>query len=193
MRRVCVFCGSSVGKARAYAAAARRLGTLLAMRGIGLVYGGGNVGLMGVLADAALASGGQVIGVIPHGLAVREVAHRGLTRLHVVESMHERKELMASLSDGFIALPGGLGTYEEFFEAVTWTQLGVHRKPSGLLDAGGFYAPLVRFLDAAVEDGFIKPEHRAAIVVDADADRLLDRLMEVELPDTPRWMGLDET
>jgi uncharacterized protein (TIGR00730 family) len=193
MKRLCVFCGSSQGTNPAYADAATAMGTLLAKRGIGLVYGGGNVGLMGILADAVLAAGGDVIGVIPQGLADREVAHHGVTDLRVVDSMHTRKAMMADLSDGFIAMPGGVGTFEEFFEAVTWTQLGVHRKPCGLLNVAGFYTPLALFIDQAVSEGFIKPVHRAVIVVDDDPARLLDSLTAIDLPDVPKWIRRDET
>ncbi len=193
MNRICVFCGSSVGNQPAYAEAARAMGALLARRGIGLVYGGGNVGLMGVVADAVLDLGGEVIGVIPQALAEREIAHAGVTVLHVVDSMHTRKAMMAELSDAFVALPGGVGTFEEFFEAVTWTQLGLHRKPCGLLNVNGFYAPLAAFIDSAVSEGFIKPVHRAAIVVDSDPARLLDTLATVKLPDVPKWIRREET
>jgi uncharacterized protein (TIGR00730 family) len=193
MKRLCVFCGSSQGTNPAYADAATAMGTLLAKRGIGLVYGGGNVGLMGILADAVLAGGGEVIGVIPQGLADREVAHHGVTDLRVVDSMHTRKAMMADLSDGFIAMPGGVGTFEEFFEVVTWTQLGVHRKPCGLLNVAGFYTPLALFIDQAVSEGFIKPVHRAVIVVDDDPARLLDSLTTIQLPDVPKWIRRDET
>ncbi len=193
MKRVCVFCGSSVGNQPAFREAATVMGTLLARRGIGLVYGGGNVGLMGVIADAVLAGGGHVIGVIPKSLADREIAHTGVTDLRIVDSMHTRKALMAELSDAFIAMPGGVGTFEEFFEAVTWTQLGVHRKPCGLLNAGGFYNALAAFIDQAVTDGFIRPIHRAAIVVDDHPERLLDTLSRIKLPDVPKWIRKDET
>lgn len=193
MKRLCVFCGSSHGANPAYAEAAVTLGTLLARRGIGLVYGGGNVGLMGVIADAALAAGGEVIGVIPKALADREVAHHGVTELRVVDSMHTRKAIMADLSDAFIAMPGGVGTFEEFFEAITWTQLGLHRKACGLLNVAGFYTPLAAFIDQAVSDGFIKPVHRAAIVVDDNPERLLDTLTTIDLPDAPKWSNRRET
>jgi uncharacterized protein (TIGR00730 family) len=193
MKRVCVYCGSSVGNQPIYRDMAEAMGALLARRGIGLVYGGGNVGLMGIVADAALAGGGEVIGVIPHALANREIAHAGVTDLRVVDSMHTRKALMADLSDAFIAMPGGVGTFEEFFEAVTWTQLGVHRKPCGLLNAGAFYSPLAAFIDQAVTEGFIKPIHRAMIVVDDDPERLLDSLATIELPDVPKWIRPEET
>lgn len=193
MKRLCVFCGSSVGVNPAYAEAAVTMGTLLAARGIGLVYGGGNVGLMGVMADAALAAGGEVIGVIPRALAEREVAHTGLVDLRIVDSMHTRKAMMADLSDAFVAMPGGVGTFEEFFEAITWTQLGLHRKACGLLNVDGFYSPLALFIDQAVTEGFIKPVHRAAIVVDDDPARLLDTLSTFEVPDVPKWIRRDET
>jgi uncharacterized protein (TIGR00730 family) len=193
MKRLCVFCGSSVGVNPAYAEVATALGTLLAQRGIGLVYGGGNVGLMGVIADAALAAGGEVIGVIPQALADREVAHHGVTELRIVDSMHTRKAMMADLSDAFLAMPGGVGTFEEFFEAITWTQLGLHRKPCGLLNVAGFYTPLALFIDQAVSEGFIKPVHRAAIIVDDDPARLLDTLSTIEVPDVPKWIRRDQT
>ena len=175
-----------------YADAARSMGALLARRGIGLVYGGGNVGLMGVIADAVMASGGEVIGVIPQSLASREIAHAGITELRVVDSMHARKAMMAELSDGFIAMPGGVGSFEEFFEVVTWTQLGLHRKPCGLLNVDGFYTPLALFIDQAVTEGFIKAVHRAAIVVDDNPERLLDTLSSIELPTVPKWIGREE-
>ena len=168
------------------------MGQELARRKIGVVYGGGAIGLMGVLADAALEAGGEVHGVIPHALSAREIGHHGLTELHVVDSMHERKHLMASLSDAFIAMPGGFGTFEEFFEVTTWTQLGVHRKPCGLLDVDGFYAPLVAFMDHAVAEGFIRREHRASVVVDEDPARLIDRLAALPLPDVPKWITEQE-
>ena len=193
MKRLCVFCGSSNGVNPAFAEAATGLGTLLATRGIGLVYGGGNVGLMGVIADAALAAGGEVIGVIPRSLADREIAHPGCTELRIVDSMHPRKAMMADLSDAFVAMPGGVGTFEELFEAITWTQLGLHRKACGLLNVAGFYTPLATFIDQAVSDGFIKPVHRAAIVVDDNPVRLLDKLSTIDLPDVPKWIRRDET
>ena len=193
MKRLAVFCGSSHGANPAYAEAAVTLGTLLAKRGIGLVYGGGNVGLMGVIADAALAAGGEVIGVIPKSLADREVAHHGVTDLRIVDSMHTRKAMMADLSDAFLAMPGGVGTFEEFFEAITWTQLGLHRKACGLLNVAGFYTPLAVFIDRAVSEGFIKPVHRAAIVVDDNSERLLNSLSTIDLPDAPKWISRSET
>ena len=176
IRRICVYCGSRTGVRPAYAEAARHLGALLAAEGIGLVTGGGQVGLMGEIADAVLAGGGEAVGVIPQALFDREVGHAGMTELHVVQTMHERKALMADLADAFVAMPGGLGTLEEIAEALTWAQLGIHAKPCGLLDVGGYYRPLVRFLDHAVSQGFVRPEHRAALVVAPEAGALLDGL-----------------
>ena len=193
MRRLCVFCGSSVGNQAAYVDAAEAMGRLLAKRRIGLVYGGGHVGLMGVIANAVIEGGGEAIGVIPQALFDREIGHTGITDLRVVDSMHTRKAMMAELADAFVAMPGGVGTFEEFFEAVTWTQLGLHRKPCGLLNVAGFYAPLAAFIDQAVSEGFIKPIHRAAIVVDDDPERLLDTLSTIEVPDVPKWIRRDET
>src|SRR5688572_8319637 len=193
MRRICVFCGSNIGTQPAYRESAEALGAVLVKRGIGLVYGGGNVGLMGVIADTVMARGGHVIGVIPQSLADREVAHTGITDLRVVDSMHTRKAMMAELADAFIAMPGGVGTFEEFFEVVTWAQLGLHRKPCGLLNVSGFYAPLAAFIDQAVTEGFINPVHRAAIVVDSDPVRLLDTLGTIELPSVPKWIDRSET
>ena len=193
MKRVCVFCGSSIGNKREFVEYAEALGQLLASKKIGLVYGGGHVGLMGVIADAALAAGGEVIGVIPHALDDREIAHPGLTDLRVVDSMHTRKAMMAELADAFIAMPGGVGTFEEIFEAITWTQLGVHRKPCGFLNVGAFYTPLIAFIDQAVSDGFIKPVHRQMIAVDDNPERLLNTLAEIELPDVPKWIRKEET
>jgi hypothetical protein len=190
--RFCVFCGSSTGLNPAFAAQARVLGAELARRGIGVVYGGGNVGLMGVVADAALAAGGEVIGVIPHGLVARELAHRGVTELHVVNSMHERKALMASFSDAFIAMPGGFGTLEEFCEAVTWTQLGVHSKPCGVLNVDGFYDALLAFFSHALGEQFLRPTHGDIVVAEADPLRLIDRLGAWIPPNVARWIAPEE-
>ena len=191
--RLCVFCGSSTGLDPAFASAARTLATELAARGIDVVYGGGNVGLMGMVADAALAAGGRVIGVIPHALVTRELAHQGLSEIHVVDSMHERKALMSSLSDGFIALPGGFGTLEEFCEAVTWTQLGVHAKPCGLLNVAGFYDGLLSFLEHALDEEFLRPTHRQIVVSDADPIRLIDRVIAWQPPLIAKWIEKTET
>ena len=194
MRRICVFCGSSPGRRPAFAAAASELGARLAADGIGLVYGGGSVGLMGTVADAALAAGGEVVGVIPEALAGKEVAHTGLTRLHVVKSMHERKALMAEMADAFLALPGGFGTLDELFEAITWGQLGIHRKPIGLLDVEGYFAPLLAFVDRAVGDGFIRPPYRELFVVSATVDGLLAALARhTPPPPIVSWLRPDES
>ena len=176
LRRVCVFCGSKHGARPEYAEAAGAMAAALVQSGIDLVYGGGRVGLMGVVADAVLAAGGEVIGVIPDHMSDREIAHFGLTELRIVGSMHERKALMYELSDGFVALPGGLGTLEELFEITTWSQLGLHAKPTGLLDVSGFYAPLVEFLDRLVTEGFVSERHRRLLRVAAEPEALLDRL-----------------
>ncbi|MGH9040767.1 MAG: TIGR00730 family Rossman fold protein [Acidimicrobiia bacterium] len=188
MRRVCVFCGSSAGRLAEYAETARAMGATLAGQGIGLVYGGGRVGLMGILADAALEAGGEVIGVIPEHMTSREIAHDGLSDLRVVPTMHERKALMSELADGFVALPGGLGTLEELFEILTWCQLGLQVKPSGLLDVGGFFSGLVGFLDHVTAEGFIKEVHRRLVVVEQQPGRLLDAMRAFEPPPLPRWL-----
>ena len=193
LQRVCVYCASNDGARPDYVAAARSLGAMLATRGQALVYGGGRVGLMGAMADAALAAGGEVIGVMPHALVQREVAHRGLTALRVVDSMHERKSLMSELADGFIALPGGLGTLEEFFETWTWAQLGVHRKPVGLLDVAGYWQLLVKMLEHAEAEGFLRGTLDDWLVTDSDAARLLDRMSSFEPPAVRRWLRLGET
>lgn len=176
IRRVAVFCGSSSGNSGSYTAAAQEVGALLGRHGLDLVYGGGRVGLMGAVADACLEAGGRVIGVIPQALADREVAHRNLTRLHIVGSMHERKALMAELSDAFLALPGGHGTWDELFEALTWTQLGIQHKPCGLLNVAGYYDSMIAMIEKALADGFIRPEHRGLLLHDSGVSRLLDRL-----------------
>ena len=190
--RVCVFCGSSAGNRPGYREAALALGRTLAERGAELVYGGSKVGLMGAVADAALAAGGRVIGIIPTSLRDKEIAHEGLTELYVVGSMHERKAMMADMSSGFIALPGGIGTLEELFEIWTWAQLGYHRKPVGLLDIEGYYRPLLAFLDSTVEEGFVRPEHRAMAIVETDPARLLDRFAAYEPPSVTKWIRAGE-
>lgn len=191
--RLCVFCGSASGNQPVHAQAARRLGEALADAGIGLVYGGASVGLMGMVADAALARGGEVIGVIPKALAAHEIAHHGLSELHVVGSMHERKAMMAALSDGFIAMPGGAGTLEEIFEVWTWAQLGYHRKPCALLNVQGFYDGLVAFIDQTVGQGFLKPEYREMLIVEAEVAPLLARIHAYQPPAVPKWLRHDET
>jgi uncharacterized protein (TIGR00730 family) len=185
---LCIFCGSAVGARASYTEAAQRLGTLMARRGIGLVYGGGNVGLMGVIADAVMSAGGSAIGVMPRNLIAREIGHAGITELRVVDTMHQRKALMADLSSGFIALPGGYGTFDEFFEVVTWTQLGLHRKGCGLLNIDGYYDPFVAMLDRAVTEGFIKPENRSLVLDDSSPDRLLNRVLAFHAPATEQWL-----
>jgi uncharacterized protein (TIGR00730 family) len=191
---VCVFCGSSVGARPAYAEAARRVGGALAGHGLGLVYGGGRVGLMGILADAALAAGGRVVGVIPEPLATKELAHEGLTELHVVPGMHERKALMAARSAGFLALPGGVGTLEELFEIVSWAVLGLHQKPVGLLNVEGYFDPLLAMLDRAVAERFVRPEHLALLAVSDHPESLAaDLLARTPPPPGPKWIDLEQT
>ena len=187
MRRVCVFCGSRVGIDDCYRAAAVELGQLLVRSNLGLVYGGGSVGLMGVIADAVLDAGGDVIGVIPESLATEELLHPRVPDMRVVPTMHARKALMAELSEAFIAMPGGFGTFEEFFEVVTWSQLHLHQKLTGLLNVGGFYDPLVRLVDHAVQEGFIKPKHRELLIVEERPGVLLRRLSRESVIDEPKW------
>ena len=191
LRRMCVFCGSSLGSRPAYAKVTAALGVEMAARGVGLVYGGAHVGLMGLLADTCGAAGGEVVGVIPQSLVESEVAHRDLADLRVVGSMHERKALMAELSDGFVALPGGLGTLEEFCEVLTWSQLGLHDppKPCGLLDVAGYFEPLLALFDARVAEGFVRPEHRRLVLASTDPAELLDALAAWEPPPPVRkWV-----
>jgi uncharacterized protein (TIGR00730 family) len=193
MRRICVFCGSNPGARPAYAEAAAELGRLLAAEGIGVVYGGGQVGLMGVLADAVLAEEGEIVGVIPQALVDREIGHPGVPDMRVVGSMHERKALMAELSDAFVALPGGLGTLEELFEVYTWAQLGLHRKPCGLIDVEDYYAGIADFLAHAVEERFLPEQHRAMLMVEREPRALLDRLRGYEPPAVPKWIDREQT
>jgi uncharacterized protein (TIGR00730 family) len=192
VRSVCVFCGSSEGGRPAYAKAARGLGEEVATRGMRLVYGGGKVGLMGVVADAALRSGGEVIGVMPEALLEKEIGHRSLTDLKVVSSMHERKALMAELAGGFVALPGGYGTLEEFLEVLSWAQLSYHEKPCALLDVEGFFGSLLHLFDRAVEEGFVHPDHRALVLSDTDPRALLDAMVAYEPPTTKKWVSPGE-
>lgn len=192
MKSVCVFCGSNPGNDPVYAEAARAMGREVARRGMVLVYGGGAVGLMGIVADAALDAGGEVHGVIPRALREKEIGHYTLTRLEIVETMHERKARMAELSEGFIAMPGGIGTFEEIFEIWTWGQLGIHSKPLGFLNVAGFYDPLASFLDATVDAGFLKPMHRAIAMTDTQPETLLDR-METYVPTaTIKWIEKEQ-
>jgi uncharacterized protein (TIGR00730 family) len=194
VRRVCVFCGSSPGARPAYADAAEELARVLVAEGIGVVYGGTRVGLMGRLADAVLAEGGEAIGVLPEALVAKEIAHPGLEDLRVVGSMHERKALMADLSDAFVALPGGLGTVEELFEIYTWAQLGLHRKPCALLDVDGYYEGIVSFLAHAVEERFLREDHRAMLIVEREPRAMVERLIRFEpAAIVPKWIDREET
>ena len=193
MKSVCIYCGSSPGARPVYLELALAMGRSLAQRGITLVYGGAAVGLMGAVADGALAAGGRVIGVIPHSLESKEIAHRGLTELHIVSGMHERKAMLIDLADALIALPGGFGTWDELCEAVTWAQLGAHAKPCGILNIDGYYDGLLTQLDRAVADGFVRAHHRDILVVDADVESLLDRISVHRIPNLPKWIGPEST
>jgi uncharacterized protein (TIGR00730 family) len=192
MKSVCVFCGSNPGNDPVYADAARAMGAEIARRGLVLVYGGGAVGLMGIVADAALAAGGEVHGIIPRALREKEVGHYGLTRLEIVETMHIRKARMAELSDGFVAMPGGIGTFEELFEIWTWGQLGIHDKPLAFLNVAGFYDPLATFLDNTVEAGFLKQTHRAMAITDTQPATLLDRIEQYVPAATYKWVEKEQ-
>ena len=189
MKRICVFCGSSSGENKRYRAMAAELGRTLAARGLGLVFGGGRVGLMGAIADAVLAAGGEAIGVIPEDLKKKELAHTGLRDLRVVGSMHERKALMERLSDGFIAMPGGFGTLDEFCEILTWAQLGLHRKPCGILNVNGYFDAFLRFVDHSVSQGFIRKEHRGLLLEAEDPSKLLDLLAKRRPPPVKKWLN----
>jgi uncharacterized protein (TIGR00730 family) len=191
-RRICIFCGSSLGNRPVYRAAAERMGRLLVDRGLELVYGGGNIGLMGVIADTVLGRGGKVIGVIPESLMAKEVGHRGLTELRVVSSMHERKAVMSDLSDGFIALPGGFGTLEEFSEVVTWSQLGLQSKPCALLNVERYYDPLLELFDHAVREGFLNTANRRLVLDDEDPEQLLQKMAAFEPVSVEKWIGREE-
>jgi uncharacterized protein (TIGR00730 family) len=193
VRRVCVNAGSNPGNDPGFADAARTLATTLAERGIGVVYGGGKVGLMGVIADTALAAGGEVVGVMPRALIDREIGHTALSELQVVDSMHERKARMAELSDAFVAVPGGIGTLEELIEVYTWSQLGIHDKPCGVLNANGYYDALAAFLDHAVTAGFLREQHRATLVVAETPDELLERFAAFTPPTVGKWLELDQS
>ncbi|MCB1275763.1 TIGR00730 family Rossman fold protein [Prosthecobacter sp.] len=188
LRRICVYCGSSSGNDPMHRSAAHALGAFLSENGIGVVYGGGNVGLMGALADGALSTKGEVIGVIPQALMEKELGHGGVTELHVVSSMHERKQMMVDLSDGFIALPGGFGTLDELFETLTWLQLSFHNKPVGLLNLGGFYDGLIDFIAHMSLQGFLKPEHAACVLVESDPASLLATMTDFRPPDLGKWI-----
>ncbi|WP_031435561.1 LOG family protein [Methylomarinum vadi] len=193
IKSICVYCGSSPGRLEAYASAARDLAETLVERNIQLVYGGASIGVMGAVADRVLQLGGDVVGVIPKALAHKEVAHDSLTELHITRSMHERKMLMAELADGFIALPGGIGTLEELFEIWTWGQLGFHHKPCGVLNVEGYFDSLVRFMDHVLAEQFVKPHQRAMLIVETEAGRLLDRYSAYRPPEVAHWVGKDET
>ncbi|MBO6757793.1 MAG: TIGR00730 family Rossman fold protein [Roseibium sp.] len=193
MNSICVFCGSSGGSRTAYADAARDTGRTIADAGLTLVYGGADVGLMGLVADAALAAGGDVVGILPAALKDKEIGHNGLTELHVVGSMHERKAMMADRSDAFMALPGGTGTLEEIFEVWTWGQLGLHQKPCGLLNTGGFYDSLIRFLDHQTAEGFMKPEMRTMVQVAETPADLIAKFRAYTPPSTPKWIRPEDT
>lgn len=192
MKRICVFCGSNGGADGIYLETAGKVGEFLARENIELVYGGGRVGLMGKVADTVLAGGGRVIGAIPEALAIKEVAHGGLTELHVVDSMHERKALMAELSDGFIALPGGFGTFEELCEIITWAQLGIHQKPCALLNVGGYYDHLIAQFDFANQQNFIRDEHRLLVLVDSEIESLYEKMKNYQPPFVEKWIDKDE-
>jgi len=193
MNNICVYCGSSPGRLDDYVDGARALARALVERDLGLVYGGASVGLMGQVADAVLQLGGRAIGVIPQALERKELAHKGLTELHITDSMHERKMRMAELSDGFVALPGGIGTFEEIFEIWTWAQLGFHAKPCGLLNVAGYYDGLTAFLDHAVAEQFVKPAHRDILIVEAQPDALLDRFARYQAPSAHKWVEREQT
>lgn len=192
LRRICVFCGSSSGSDPVYRRVAQEFGSLLARERMELVYGGGSVGLMGAIADAVLAANGHVIGVIPQFLATKELLHVGVRDMRVTHDMHQRKALMAGLSDGFVALPGGLGTFEELFEVLTWSQLGLHQKPIGLLNIDGYFNPLVALIERAITDGFCREEHRRLFTVESDPTRLLSRLLQHDPPVVPKWVRSPE-
>lgn len=193
MKNICVYCGSSPGRLDAYADGARALARVLVRRDLGLVYGGAGIGLMGLLADTVLQLGGRAVGVIPEALARKEVVHKSLTEIHVTQSMHERKTLMAERSDGFIAMPGGIGTFEEIFEIWTWAQLGLHAKPCGLLNMAGYYDALNTFLDHACAEQFLKPQHRSMLIVEQEPEQLLDRFARYRRPSVQKWLDPDES
>ena len=193
MNRICVFCGSKTGTNPLFMKTAVELGRLLAECGLDLVYGGARIGLMGAVADSVLAGGGRVVGVVPEAMATKEVVHEGLSEIHVVSSMHERKSMMARLADGFVALPGGFGSFEELLEMITWAQLGIHRKPVAILNVSGYYDSLIQLFERAIEEGFIKPRNRQLVVVEEEPDRLLQTLLTHKLPEVKRWITEQET
>lgn len=193
IKNLCIYCGSRPGRLESYADAARKLAESMVKRDIGLVYGGASVGIMGIVANHVLQLGGRAVGVIPEALMLKEVAHHHLTELHVTPSMHARKMLMAELSDGFIALPGGIGTLEEIFEVWTWAQLGLHHKPCGLLNVEGYYDPLRKFLDHTVEEQFVQPDIRSMLIVESEPEALMARLLDYQAPRMAKWVEKDET
>ena len=193
MKSICVYCGSSFGKQSAYAASARAMAKTMVQRDMTLVYGGASVGIMGEIADTVLKGGGKVVGVIPQALVDKEVSHAGLTQLHIVASMHERKALMAELSDGFVALPGGFGTLEELFEVLTWAQLGFHQKPVALLNVANYYDGLLSFLDRATDEMFVKTAHRELLIAEASSEQLIDRMESFSPPSSTKWITDGET
>jgi uncharacterized protein (TIGR00730 family) len=193
MKRICVFCGSNPGANPVYVETAARLGEFLAAENVELVYGGGRVGLMGKIADTVLARGGKVIGIIPEDLAIKEVAHQGLTELHIVNSMHERKAMMADFADGFIALPGGFGTFEEFCEIITWAQLGIHQKPCALLNVNGFYDHLIAMFDFSTAENFIRDEHRRLVLIGDEIENLYEQMKNYRPPEIEKWLDKEST
>ena len=192
MKQICVYCGSNMGAREIYRDAARALGNEMARRGIGLVYGGSNIGLMGIVADAVLDAGGSVVGVMPEHLAAKEIAHAHLTELRVVKTMHERKALMADLADGFVALPGGFGTYDEFCEVVTWAQLGLHQKPCAMLNVAGYYDAMIAMFDHATQEGFVRDTHRAMLILSSDTSDLLDQMQNYHAPIVSKWISRED-
>jgi len=193
MNRICVFCGSKMGINPRFLETAIQLGRVLAERRLDLVYGGASIGLMGAVADSVMAGGGKAVGVIPEAMASKEVAHDGLTEMHVVSSMHERKSMMARLADAFVALPGGFGSFEELLEMITWAQLGIHQKPVGILNVSGYYDPLIQLFERAIEEDFIRPSNRQLFLVDQEPDRLIQTLLTHKLPEVKRWITERET
>ena len=193
MKRICVFCGSNPGNNPVFLRTAESLGRFLAQNDVELVFGGGSVGLMGKIADTVLAEGGRVIGVIPKSLADKEVAHEGLTELQIVDSMHTRKAMMEELSDGFIALPGGFGTFEELCEIITWAQLGFHSKPCGFLNVDGYYDPLIDLFDKATAERFVHPEHRKLVLIEKDIEKMFGKMVEYRAPKLEKWLDREET
>lgn len=193
MKRICVFCGSNPGRDPIYMETAERVGLFLAEKGVELVFGGGRVGLMGKIADTVMANGGSVIGIIPKSLSDKEVAHQGLTELHIVDSMHTRKAMMEDLSDGFIALPGGFGTFEELCEIITWAQLGFHNKPCGFLNIQGYYDPLVELFDKATDQQFVRPEHRRLVIIESEIESMFQKMEDYQPPVLEKWLDKEGT